>query len=457
MTIEDIFNTLSHQNMIAARESTPPLVRPSPGQSIKFPKGRKNGIARRHLQRTQTSDSKVEIPKGPFVAPTHYEINWDRSKVEAYLIAWEAKGYFTIKAEKLQWSPYILARSELKGEEKKEEVEKGMDGAAKEKATDTREDAAPALPNPGDTGVALAAGSSTPNGMPYKSPLGLFDDEMADELPVFPAQEGHQYKSRSRSRSPVGSKSKSRSRSGSKSGPIYKSLSARGTEDNDTDEGRDEMQGQVPAVEVEEVPKRSIRNRQNKASKVAISTPKRDPPPPIEPRITRRRGGAPVTGNPRTREVDGDKALAARLALEERNRGRNLRSRASTSGDQKQPSSVFRTTSPRKRRKVDLSPEGAIRASSVDGSPSALPVAFVNGRHRENGKDDVVGGSDNDVKPEEMSTPLTSLTSRQSLPSDDTVFVTDGVNGRKTETSVDIDIDADGDYEEDAEGEMEEV
>jgi hypothetical protein len=489
MTIEDIFNTLSQQNMIIARESTPSLLRPTPGQSIKFPKGRKNGIARRHLQRTQTSDSKVEIPKGPFVAPTHYEIRWDRSKVDVYLRVWEAKGYFTIKPEKLQWSPYILARSELKGEEKKEEVEKGMDETAKEKATDAKE-TGPALPKPGDTSVALAAGSSTPNGMPYKSPLGLFDDEMADQLPVFPAQEIHQSRSGSRSRSPVGSNSKSRSRSRSRS--IYKSPSVASVEgpenDNMADQGRDKMQEQVPPVEVEEIPKRSIRNR---ASKVAISTPKRDPSPPIEPRITRRRGGAPVSGNPRTRVVDGDKALAARLALEERNQGRNLRSRASTSGEQKQPSSaLLRTTSPRKRRKVDSSPEGAI-ASSVDGSPSALPVAFVNGKHRQNkvnGKDtmsdDVVsiamsfapdeeveerqlGGSDNDredVKPEEMSTPLTNLTSRQSLPSDDTVFVTDAVhhplmNGKGSRTSEvaelegDVDIDADGDYEEDAEGE----
>jgi hypothetical protein len=78
-----------------------------------------------------------------------------------------------------------------------------------------------------------------------------------------------------------------------------------------------------------------------------------------------------------------------------------------------------------------------------------------------------LGGSDNDredVKPEEMSTPLTNLTSRQSLPSDDTVFVTDAVhhplmNGKGSRTSEvaelegDVDIDADGDYEEDAEGE----
>lgn len=495
MTTEDIFNTLSQQNMITARQSTPPPVRPSPGQSIKFPKGRKNGIARRHLQRTQTNDSKVEIPKGPFVAPTHYKISWDRDKVTEYLKAWEAKGYFKIKPEKLQWSPYILARSELKGEEKKEEVKKGMDGGGNENEMDVKE--RPTWTNPDDNKVATAE-SSTPNGMPYKSPLGLFDDEMADDLPVFAAQENQpRSRSRSISRLLVKSRSRSKSRTRSKSPSVKSNEVVQQENEEVAQQGSDEMQVQESPVEVEEVPKRAVRGRQSKASKAAVSTPQREPPPPIEPRITRRRGMGPASENPITGDFDGDKALAARLALEERNQGRNLRSRASTSGEQKRTLSALptpKTMSSRKRRRVDSSPEGARTSSSANSSPSVLPVAFVNGKHRKgkvNGKDtvrgavptavslvldgvvEILGDVNNereDVKPEEIGTPLTSLTSRQSLPSDD---MTDAVNHRlmngkggarnsKTGTSkaaglsegnIDADADADGEYEDDAEGE----
>lgn len=112
MTVEDVYNTLVHLNMISHQATTPPTVRPSPGQSIKYPKGRKNGIARRHLQRTLTcEDKEQEIPKGPFVPPKHYEVTWDRTQVDEYMQTWDAKGYVKLRAEKLQWTPYVLARN----------------------------------------------------------------------------------------------------------------------------------------------------------------------------------------------------------------------------------------------------------------------------------------------------------------------------------------------------------
>jgi hypothetical protein len=43
MTIEDVYTTLVHHSMLSVREMSPPIPKPSPGQSIKFPKGRKNG------------------------------------------------------------------------------------------------------------------------------------------------------------------------------------------------------------------------------------------------------------------------------------------------------------------------------------------------------------------------------------------------------------------------------
>jgi hypothetical protein len=78
-----------------------------------------------------------------------------------------------------------------------------------------------------------------------------------------------------------------------------------------------------------------------------------------------------------------------------------------------------------------------------------------------------------DMKSEDLGTPLTSLTSRQSLPSDDTIFAVDsaaqsinlnGKHGNDTEGHVvtsgvgeiidECDLDAEGEYEEDAEGEL---
>ncbi|KAF7312129.1 Histone acetyltransferase [Mycena indigotica] len=106
MTMEDVHSTLTLLEVITVRDVTPP--RPSPGQSIKFPKGRKNGVARRHLQRNQTTD-KGNGETGPFVPPSQYEIHWDRDSVAAELRNWESKGYLQLKPDKLQWSPYVLA------------------------------------------------------------------------------------------------------------------------------------------------------------------------------------------------------------------------------------------------------------------------------------------------------------------------------------------------------------
>lgn len=111
MTTEDIFTILVQQDMITV-DTAPNPVRPSPGQSIKFPRGRKNGIARRHLQRP---NPQKQIEGGgnkssvPFVAPTHYEISWDQEKVERWLETWEKKGYLRLKPEKLKWTPFVLS------------------------------------------------------------------------------------------------------------------------------------------------------------------------------------------------------------------------------------------------------------------------------------------------------------------------------------------------------------
>lgn len=111
MTIEDTCATLTQQGMLIKRDLTPPapLVRPSPGQSIKITRGRKNGVARRHLQRKQTTEE--EGTNAPFVVPVDYEITWDKQAVRAYLDKWEAKGYLKLKPERLKWSPFIMFRT----------------------------------------------------------------------------------------------------------------------------------------------------------------------------------------------------------------------------------------------------------------------------------------------------------------------------------------------------------
>ena len=111
MTTEDLCSVLTQQGMIQnKRDTTPfsPSMRPSPGQSIRFVRGRKNGTARKHLQRKQTDD---DLSRGPFVPPKDYQIVWDTDAVKAYLDKWNEKGYLTLKPEKLKWSPFILQRT----------------------------------------------------------------------------------------------------------------------------------------------------------------------------------------------------------------------------------------------------------------------------------------------------------------------------------------------------------
>lgn len=111
MTTEDICSVLNQQGMIRnKRDSTPfsPSMRPSPGQSIRFVRSRKNGTARKHLQRKQTDD---DSSRGPFVPPKEYEIAWNPEVVKTYLDKWNEKGYLTLKPEKLKWSPFILQRT----------------------------------------------------------------------------------------------------------------------------------------------------------------------------------------------------------------------------------------------------------------------------------------------------------------------------------------------------------
>lgn len=197
MTLEDIYNILLQQGMITTQAVTPTSARPSPGHSIKFPRGRKNGIARRHLQRTNTQKDEEGSKQGsPFILPTRYDISWDPDTVDRWLDRWEQKGYLKVKPEKLKWTPFFLTRTRATGEILQSEMGIGIetlsgapktpvlpsengspatvDGSNREKlpAPDPREGV---TENKAAAGDGLAGGSETPVDR-------LFDDVLADSV-----------------------------------------------------------------------------------------------------------------------------------------------------------------------------------------------------------------------------------------------------------------------------------
>ncbi|KAJ7164039.1 hypothetical protein C8R43DRAFT_879486 [Mycena crocata] len=444
MTMEDVHATLTQQGMITSREVTPPPVKPSPGQSIKFPKGRKNGVARRNLARTQTADkastAEQEAPKGPFVAPTQYDIRWDREYVQEYLKTWEAKGQLQLRPEKLQWSPYILAKTH-----KTEAM-----GAADTNTLMTTAKLAQVLVNgngavTNGNGAASSAfssnGQSTPNEVfvPPSTSRSSVEDLFGGELPTDFAP---------RSASPV-----------------------------DTQLKRDrELASRLAA----DTPSSRLRSR---TSQSAAATPTRS----VVPTSTRPRRGQAAEkekgkGKGKERQLPSSDEEEEEEEEEEtvEEEGRRLRSRAPglllLANSASMPSR--RLPSPKKRRRVESSPEDE-QSPSMPSVSLRTPSPELNGQdHRPaaavcaqdppsmppNGLDatrqpvgavctnndelrpsnpsdsiiktivveagDIDTPADDGVKSEDVGTPLTSLTGR---PSDDTVVTTDPpqvVNGK---------------------------
>ncbi|KAL4268783.1 MYST (SAS/MOZ) family protein [Pleurotus pulmonarius] len=179
MTIEDVYNTLVQQNMITTCETTP-SARPSPGQSIKYPKGRRAGVARRALQRTQTQDD--DVAKGPFVPPKSYRIHWDQEKVSSYLTNWEGKGYLRLKPEKLKWTPFLVSRAELltpaledgpsrERDGKEERQSEASTNAPRGESTSSRQAGSPEAHSQNDT-------------LPVHSPLSSVDGSRGPPLSI---------------------------------------------------------------------------------------------------------------------------------------------------------------------------------------------------------------------------------------------------------------------------------
>jgi len=434
MTTEDVCNTLNQQNMIFIREPTPPLVRPSPGQSIKFPRGRKNGLARRQLQKLQTQDKEPSdgpsSANGDFVPPKHYEIHFDREKVNGYLKRWEAKGYVKLRAEKLQWMPYITTRIP---QEANLPMLPAMDTAIDEssKANSTQ----PATPAP------LKDGST-------ESHLSEDFRREDDELP-----------------SAVDDQASTTRRKSS-------------TKDWDTPVLR-------PTRSPPLTPSRSLRTRSSNTS---------DLPPQEETVAVHLTPRGVKLPSGKVEMITNDEAFAAKLAMEEQlQQGRQLRSRRNECHSENRRPPPLKTVSSRKRRRVDSSPEQVDMPtpsespdeqdmSQEEGEmdidlPPPMNGNHINGCHHLEtdtlAEEDVTSVREIlDVKSEDAVTPLTDLTSRRCASSDDTMYMEEDTGklmhfhesdlrstlvGTEGRCGIDMDDchdeDADGEFEEDAEGE----
>jgi MOZ/SAS family len=459
MTIEDIYTTLTQQNMISSSIVTPPPVRPSPGQSIKFPKGRKHGIARRHLQRTQTNDDVDSTPKTPFSPPTQYEIRWDRESVSQYLATWEAKGYLKLKPEKLKWSPFLLARM------------KKTEGLQ----TLVTESSAIVEPVTSDITPVITNGLATPQSVARQPSVSIFDDNAVV----------------SGSREPLEA-------------------------DFQRDQGREtelpifEHASQLPPDEAPDTPRLKRPRSQAKGSTLMANHVNGDSPT----HKSFAKGHHTRSDSARASELEQslakDQALAAKLALEERRSSRSLRARPERTPDLSRTSaSVTRSSSPRKRRRVESSPESesGVLGTAVNGTPSQRSNGSASSPRHQRKTSQLLNGSGAghdtshpaaplssrmnvvppsplpstaktlnkaddavDVKSEAATTPLTALTSRHSIPSDDTVIVTEAINGKQPEDHNNVDpvsetlkrtegeamedADAEADEDLDAEGEI---
>jgi hypothetical protein len=439
MTMEDVCNTLNQQNMIFIREPTPPLVRPSPGQSIKFPRGRKNGLARRQLQKLQTQDKEPSdgpsSANGDFVPPKHYEIHFDREKVNEYLRKWEAKGYVKLRAEKLQWMPYITTRIP---QEANLPVLPAMDTAIDEssKANSTQ----PTTPAP------LKDGSTESH---LSEDFRREDDELPSAVDNFDQA--------------------ATTRRKDWDAPVLRSTRS-------------------PPL----TPSRSLRTRSSNTSDL----------PPQEETVADHltpRGVKLPSG--KVEMITNDEAFAAKLAMEEQlQQGRQLRSRRNEChSENKHPvPPSLKTVSSRKRRRVDSSPElhdlstpseppDEKDMSQEDGEmdidlPPPMNGNHVNGCHHlethtlaavTQAEEDVTEVREIlEVKSEDAVTPLTDLTSRRCVSSDDTIYMEEDAGklmhfhesdlrstlvGTEGRGGIDMDDchdeDADGEFEEDAEGE----
>jgi len=362
--------------------------KPLPGQAIRFPKGRKNGVARKHLQRTQTHDD--EKVKGPFVTPTKYEIHWDPAKVEAYLAKWEAKNYLTLKPEMLKWSPFIVARTRKTDQLSSEHA--GSDQSdvqshhsAKAEPEETPASNAPATPRPGSSLEARATGA-----IGTKSPaFSLFDDDNVVNITSFSREPSRVQPDAELVRSPSA---------------IPEPRPQPETEDPTPEPALDAVQTQQEDLEqlerdrafAQQLAKEELGRRLRSRGQSELTRP---PEPRDDPQIVRkarppagRRASVRAATNNAVQSngasngdsVEDDAALAAKLAREE-GPIRHLRSRSNTEQEVKKAVSTQSSASPRKRRRVESTSPEVEKQKPPPAHPSAPPLTRRGSRRTNSG------------------------------------------------------------------------
>ncbi|PPQ64138.1 hypothetical protein CVT24_008768 [Panaeolus cyanescens] len=527
MTMEDVCNTLIQQNMIFIREPTPPLVRPSPGQSIRHPRGRKSNPPRRQMQRMQSHqlqylDNKANGSegKGPFVPPQHYEIRFDRTKVNAYIEKWESKGYLKLKPDKLQWTPYKVTRKEeilptvplinfnrtnsANADADEQMTREGTmeDGSGVDATTASVNGRTTAEP------VTPARGSATANDDDDAMNVDEPDQDMLPDLST-PRTTRRQASLRSPAKSKDTAKkpnetpsTSQRPRRGIVSTPIAKreeeeeeeEVEAVGEQSTPPHDPPKKRKGRPPLPPSEREKRKMERQQQKKAQLSASaassgarklrsrgSLPHSTPMVEDESVSTRstRRGSAPrrstkaaavSDAGSSSEEEEGESAAVEDLGE------RQLRSRRSGGGagapTPPRPSLVRKrsriVTSPLDEEEeeeesaaqpepdedaddedaegdedvpVDELPNGHLNGD-VECTDMAVDSPQVNGTYHteadnrpltktpETTEQLVVVGAKEEFKAEDVGTPLTNLTSRQSVPSDDTIFAVNGVDSK---------------------------
>lgn len=493
MTIEDAYNTLVQLKMLTVDDSSRRL-KPMPGQTIKVQKGRKSGVARKHLQRTQTNDD--EKVKGPFVLPTSYEIHWDPDEVEQYMARWEAKGYLTLKPEKLKWSPFIVARmrkSEQLSSDQPQQAAKvdlvaAEAGARLDISTETRSTSIIATKSPAfslfddDNVITIStsreASRVQPDAETVRSPSAIPDSEARSTQQ---ASSGNPQTPRRTRPESIHEKEREVARDSQADDLDQLELDRAFAEQLARDESRSRLRNRVHSEPSAPIPRDEPTTRKGR--------------PPAGRRASTRTGGD-NSGAP----VGDDAALAAQLARE--NAPRLLRARSNTEQqDAKRADPTPRSASPRKRRRVDspdmdrtlsasMSPPITRRNNRRSLADSPLPkdttaqrkasrrltngTAGMTPRQRQAAtrptsgtsgtavlmydreeeeessggethkhamaadkgqREPIIDVSVNEPKYEDTGTPLTATTARHSAPSDDTVFVAEEHAGGTRKTS----------------------
>lgn len=317
MTIEDICATLTQQSMLTKRDATPQhglIARPSPGQSIKFTRGRKNGVARRHLQRKQTSTPDHEEGSDvPFVKPEDYEIVWSKEIVRAYLDKWEAKGYLKLKPEKLKWSPFILFRA---------------------RKTETVTVPATIDPNGAPVIPVLDIVTQLDGGMSNLDTLSAVAELVAAHQSVTPAT----------ATNPTARPTDEEEQMEQDRAFAVKLATTTSVSPITRLRSQDEHNENVPKLNGNSHPSPSNTRSHSRSSRATTR---------------RSRSQSPQAPTGPTHSLEGDEALAAQLASEENSRTtrRQLRSRSGTALELKRTASNQSSQTPiRKRRRVDSSP-----------------------------------------------------------------------------------------------------